>query len=166
MTGCLCCLICITQVELSTSSVNEDPSAWYTESLASVMRGVEHLDKRGPTAIVNEYGDYPYAHFTVPVCGLPMSKVDIRGRSSRRPQSKQAAETSFFEEVEQVVGPSFSADSMDSRSVEPPSTQPQQSEGTVVSLPPLKSDSDTTAQNGSGPVDSGFADFQSSNDAM
>jgi len=121
------------------------------------MRGVEHLDKSGPTAIVNESSEYPYAHFTVPVCGLPMSSVDIQGRPTRRVPSKQA-----FAEPTREVGPSFSVDSMDSE--EAPAAQ--QSTGTVVSLPPLKSDSKAMAQNGSRHAeDSTFADFQSSHDA-
>ena len=154
------------KTELGTANVNEDPSTWLVDSIASVMRGVEHLDKSGPTAIVNESSDYPYAHFTVPVCGLPLTKVDISGRSSRLPRKKSQDGIAFTESQDYSVGTSFSADA--ESSVEPPSAQPQvaqQSEGTVVSLPPLKSDANTTSQNGSGPVDASFADFQSSNDA-
>jgi hypothetical protein len=124
------------------------------------MRGVEHLDKSGPIAIVNEYSEYPYAHFTVPVCGLPMSKVDVRGGSKRRAQSRKVAKTSVFADPKHDA--SLKTDSIDS--TEPP-PRTQQSSGTVVSLPPLKSASDTTAENGSGPIDSSFAEFHSSHNA-
>lgn len=152
------------KAELGTSSVNEDLSEWYTTTLASVMRGVEHLDKRGPVAVVNECSKYPYAHFTVPVCGLPLTAVDIHGGSLSRPQSKRAAEVSAFSEIERVVGPSFSADSIDSA---PEASPPiQQNAGTVVSLPPLQSEPDTATENGADPTDSDFTDFQSSSNVM
>lgn len=153
--------------ELGTAKVNEDPSSWLVDSIASVMRGVEHLDKSGPIAIVNPSSDYPYAHFTVPVCGLPLTKVDISGRSFHRLQRKKSQDNiEFTESQDYSVGASFSADT--EASAEPQFVQPQaaqQSTGTVVSLPPLKSDANTTSHNGAGLVDAGFADFQSSNDA-
>lgn len=129
------------------------------------MRGIEHLDKSGPTAIVNESSDYPYGHFTVPVCGLPLTKVDISA-SRRLQQKKSQVGIAFTESQDYSVGASFSADT--EPSVEPPPVRQQvapQSAGTVVSLPPLRSDANTASQNGSGPVDASFADFQSSNDA-
>lgn len=120
------------------------------------MRGVEHLDKTGPIAVVNDCSEYPYAHFTVPVCGLPVTDVDIQGRSMRRHTSKKA-----LHECSQAVGPSFSLDSADS--VEPPAPA-QQTTGTVVDLPPLKSGGDSIKHEGSRQDDSdfAFADFPSS----
>lgn len=155
------------QTELARSSVNEDPSLWLTESLASVMRGIEHLDKSGPTAIVDQCSEYPYGHFTVPICGLPVTNVDIRGRSSRRSQSKKAHDVvALAESQDYSVGASFSAETIDS-APEPPSGQSpvvQQSTGTVVSLPPLKSDSNATDQNGACAAGHSFAD-KSANEA-
>lgn len=133
------------------------------DSLASVMRGIEHLDKSGPTAIVNESSKYPFAHFAVPICGLPMTNVDIRGRTSRRSQSKKEQDSiAFTESRDDSVGASFSADTMDGTD-HPPLAQ--QSTGTVVSLPPSKSNSNTITENGADPADHSFADFQSSHGA-
>lgn len=155
-------ILCQRQAEIGSFFIDETPSEWFVDALASVMRGVEHLDKSGPVAVANEYSEYPYGHFTVPICGLPVTKVDIQGRLLSQPRpSRQTAEMSAFCEVERIVGPSFSAESAEpAPSPSAPEATTQQVTGTVVSLPPLKSDS--SAQNGSGNADSGFADFQSS----
>lgn len=157
-------LLPLTQDEADTSDVDATPSEWFVGALASVVRGAEHLDKRGPVAVANNYSDHPYAHFTVPVCGLPVTRVDIDGRlSSTRRRPTQTAEMSAFCEIERVVGPSFSAESADSSVHLQPSTRAQQSTGTVVELPPLKSDK--IDQNASVPKHDDFADFQSSDGA-
>lgn len=132
------------------------------------MRGVEHHDKSGPTAIVNECSEYPYGHFMVPICGLPVTTVDICSGSSHRSHLKKAQDiVALAESQEYSVGASFSADTIDSAVAEPHSDQPTvpQSTGTVVSLPPLKSDSSASAQNGANPADDQFADLKSSHEA-
>jgi hypothetical protein len=115
--------------------------------------------KGGPIAIVNERSEYPYAHFMVPI-GLPMSEVETQGGNPRRRDLVQEVKSSPFSGPQHAQEPtaneatSFPAESSSSQ------VEPQSISGTVVSLPPLKSDANVSTQNGIEATD--FANFETS----
>lgn len=116
------------------------------------------MGKDGPVAIVNERSEYPYAHFMVPI-GLPMTEVETQGGNPRRRDLVQ--EVKFFP----FSGPQHAHEASNeviSFPAEPSSSQvePQSISGTVVSLPPLKSDANVSTENGIEATD--FANFETS----